>query len=368
MPLLLLLGALLCSACVDDSADDASFVSALAETPSSVASALPGAERIAARVLPGSAPLWFEFGPNGPQQITSAEEASLIEFVPWPYARYAAGLELVDSGLVLAVNRWGFVALVPHEGFLLYSIPVQAWEEAYASSVFLYDGKAAVLLSGDDFFGAESAPPERCWFLDESDWAASDCHPRIFAAFAEGQWNLSSLFMGNDSQWYFQADGNETRYYRSPGLETPAEAVTTSLFRMAQAPYNSKQVPPVLQKALEAVSNADGPILLTVVSPAYPTVIQAAQAWDESGEDFTDAFAFYREGFAALVLGNGQGMIAEGEGLTIETRRFALPELPAGFVYTGLAFVENTIIAAWEERQDWNIAAAGCMIMTMEEK
>jgi hypothetical protein len=38
-----------------------------------------------------------------------------------------------------------------------------------------------------------------------------------------------------------------------------------------------------------------------------------------------------------------------------------LPVLPEGFVYTGLAWAGDTLFAAWEEQEDYNIGAAGFM-------
>jgi hypothetical protein len=41
----------------------------------------------------------------------------------------------------------------------------------------------------------------------------------------------------------------------------------------------------------------------------------------------------------------------------------SLPELPEGFVYTGTAMAGNTLFACWEEQEDFNIGAAGFVLL-----
>jgi hypothetical protein len=43
--------------------------------------------------------------------------------------------------------------------------------------------------------------------------------------------------------------------------------------------------------------------------------------------------------------------------------KYALPLLPENFFYTGAVQLGNNIIAFWEEQEDYNIGAAGFMII-----
>ena len=53
-------------------------------------------------------------------------------------------------------------------------------------------------------------------------------------------------------------------------------------------------------------------------------------------------------------------MYAEEDGGVI---RAALPGLPEGFAYTRLGAADTVLLAAWEEQLEWNIGAAGFMVI-----
>ncbi len=44
-----------------------------------------------------------------------------------------------------------------------------------------------------------------------------------------------------------------------------------------------------------------------------------------------------------------------------------LPELPEGFVYTGIAVSDQTLIASWEEQENFYIGASGFMALKLPE-
>jgi len=44
----------------------------------------------------------------------------------------------------------------------------------------------------------------------------------------------------------------------------------------------------------------------------------------------------------------------------------SLPELPEGFFYTGIGRVGNNLVASWEEQEDYNIGAAGFVVIKTE--
>jgi hypothetical protein len=64
--------------------------------------------------------------------------------------------------------------------------------------------------------------------------------------------------------------------------------------------------------------------------------------------------------FAALLFPDGRLVRAAEDG---EAVRGGLPRLPEGFVYTRLGVSGTVLIAAWEEQLEWNIGAAGFMVI-----
>jgi hypothetical protein len=83
---------------------------------------------------------------------------------------------------------------------------------------------------------------------------------------------------------------------------------------------------------------------------------------------------YYRDTGAAIALlvsPAGRGCIGITKGDAGDTvpdsaptiREFALPPLPQGFVYTGIALLSReTILGTWEEQDGWNVGAAGFVL------
>jgi hypothetical protein len=341
---------------------------------------LPGAERLFALLRPGSGPLWFEFGETGPVQITSPDKAALTDFVPWPYARHLAGITALGDRLFLAVNREGFLALVPGGGgLLLYRDRAPDWERYTVASVLGWGEIPAALIYGDDFFvQAGGEPPERrFWCMDTLDYRVEALElPALAPASGADGWDIEALRWGRDGYWHYRAvqrngDRSEIRYFRSPGLDTPGELSSAGLFRDATEPYNNREdCPPLLAELLNAAALPGGKgLLAALVSPDFPAM-RYYSAGDNAGDELEEIAAFYRSGdnlagtLAAILFPNGRGLLDRGDGAV----GFSLPALSEGFAYTRLAFSGDVLLAAWEEQQDWNLGAAGFMIITMEEK
>ena len=99
-----------------------------------------------------------------------------------------------------------------------------------------------------------------------------------------------------------------------------------------------------------------------VLSPEFerPRLFSSARG----GESLVILHSYSREApepLALVILGDGRGFVCEGK--EPEVRPFSLPALPVGFVYTGIALIENAIVASWEEQQEAGIGAAGFMVM-----
>jgi hypothetical protein len=346
-------------------------------------------DSLLAIVKSGGTPLWFELGADGPVLIPGPAEASEEPFVPWPQARYTAGLAIDAEGrLIMAVNRDGFLAWeTRQDGIGLYRISrKEAWDPYTAASLFMYRGTPAVLLYRDDFFlpdGAETPDPPavRVWglgasFLEASFLKASflEMKETEIPAFAvlpqvEG-WDLDVLSIGRDGFWYYrgirrEVPSPEIRYFRTRDLSVPGELSAAGVFRNALSPYTEKDMPPPIQAILEEAGHliGDGKILVAaVVSPEFPARRYFALQADVAGErEVLEIAGFYHPPeTAAMVFPGGQGVFT-GPSSVLKT--FTLPVLPEGFAYTRIGFVGPVLIASWEEQRDWQIGAAGFMVI-----
>jgi hypothetical protein len=70
---------------------------------------------------------------------------------------------------------------------------------------------------------------------------------------------------------------------------------------------------------------------------------------------------FYTGAFLFAVSAKGEAFYIEAGGSS--ARRFSLPALPEGFVYTGIAMIAGTVFASWEEQEGYSIGAAGFMVI-----
>jgi hypothetical protein len=65
---------------------------------------------------------------------------------------------------------------------------------------------------------------------------------------------------------------------------------------------------------------------------------------------------------ALIINPAGQGVLGiEQEGV-FTIRKCALPPLPQGFVYTGVAVFARSVLGTWEEQDGWNVGATGFVL------
>jgi hypothetical protein len=257
-------------------------------------------EALAAVLLPGEHPLWFEAAPEeGARPIESPAESALVPFTPWPLAPHVAAALPWGEGLYLALNRSGLLALIPLEGggLGLYRINDGPYWESYTlGNLFLYEDRPALFFYRDDSFAEPSAPPPVPPVLGLLPGGAfTGLGPLEIPAlgdipFAEG-WEADILRAGADGLWYYRGlrrknGGRELRYFRSADLSRRGEEIDAGTYRNSQR--------------------------------------EAAGVFDPDA---------------------------------------ALPELPENFVYTHAAPLGDFMIAAWEEQEDYNIGAAGFMVI-----
>jgi hypothetical protein len=369
----------------------------------------------------GAEPLWFEF--TGPESslsglpvapetiglglIPSPGDASLIDYAPWPHARFSAGM-LVSGNrgtvvpyLVLAINRAGFLIAAPgpEEGtvVLYQAADPLYWAPYTVASLFEYEDTPAVLLYRDTFFppgtsdGNSDSPapvPEHQVFTltEGSPKPRHTLIPALEMFSKEEGWELNALRQGPDRYWYYRSvqtgdAPQEPAHYRTPDLSQPGVQISPEDFRNAFRPQDVTHAPPfiglLLTAAEECVPGLSGIPLLRVISPDFSSPRFFSRSSDTEGE-FALCFGFYRDASRDAVRGavaftvfpNGQGLaFKDSSALPSALPKiltFSLPPLPEGFVYTAAGLVGNTFIASWEEQDEYAIGAAGFMALSME--
>jgi hypothetical protein len=348
----------------------------------------------------GENPLWFELGEQGPALIPSPEEASLSPFVPWPLARRVAGIiSQEDQGqdrVILGVNREGFLAFVPwaddsgdetsaaNAGIALYRIDHGAyWKDYSVESLFVYDGIPAALLYRDDFFIDSGLPPPspRVWGLGP---APEELFIPAFQGLPpEEGWDIESLREGPDGGWHYRAvrkggARGGIGYFRAGDLSLLGMPSTAGAMQAASHPRPLDQAPPLLRQVLTAALEGTGsPGIAWVASPEFSSLHYYANpsAMKNVREELQTYPGYYRRSdkaaVALAVSPAGRGWIGLEQGGALTLREFALPPLPPGFAYTGLACLAQdppdggaplAVLAAWEEQDGWNVGAAGFVL------
>jgi len=332
----------------------------------------------------GEFPLWFQFTDDGPTLIETIESARYsAALIPWPHAPHVRFVLAQGEDLLLAVNNEGFVRLAPwpsHGGIGLYHVPGGELWRQYTVGAFVRPAPGAdpvaLLYLNEWFLEQDVRPPSlRLWSLD-----ASSATPRAAAmpaldAFAsEEDWNLDVLRRGG-GYWYFRATKRnavqqEIWMIRTDSLEREGERISLSDFQNAARPEPLSAAPPALREMLAAVFAEIGSNSATVVSPDFQSYRRFA-----TGSEGIPVHAFFsRDGTdgRAFLLATDP----EGDALHVEAgdsanphpvRRFSLPVLPEGFVYTEIGMVDDTVFAAWEEQVGFSIGAAGFMVIRPPE-
>lgn len=346
----------------------------------------------------GEYPRWFEFGTEGPERIGSPGEASLRPLTPWPLARFITGFISQEDRVVGVVNRSGFLVILPggEAGRALYRVEdVPYWEGYTAEAPFLYRGMPAALLYRNDFFAdpAPEPPAPPVWTLIKGVSRPVGLELPLFGTLPAEGWDLEALRQGRDGRWYYRGlrrQGNRTAYFRGPDLSAPGpgEASSVGAFRDAAVPHSPQDAPPALTALLEAAFRLSDPAHIRVAalsSPEFAGIRRfsadipagAGSREEESGggEAFIEFFGYYdppggssdpKEAvvpFGAVFLPGGAGVYGRLREGGWEIGTVSLPPLPEQFVYTGIGCSGGVLIVSWEEREDWNVGAAGFMVV-----
>jgi hypothetical protein len=336
-----------------------------------------------ALVRTGAGPFWFELVPDGPRLIPSPHHASLEPFIPWRLARHITAFLAGEDSLIAAVNQEGFLVFARTEnGTAFYYHKNPAWNDYSIVSVFWYGNekpRPAALLARDMVFAAAPPPPPRpaVWLLEEHGMAGMELP--AFTALPASDWETGGL-VWDGRLWYCRrlknsenGQGKEA-YLAAASLDGTASESSGAAFLEAARPRAASLAPFPLAEALEAAGVLAGkPCTFQAVSPEFSAVRIFQTGMRDDSTELVGGSAYYRTGTAIVLLPDGRGVFRNGD----NAGTFTLPVLPEHYAYTaagltdaGAAGTENgrvpvTVIAAWEEQKDWNIGAAGFVMLEL---
>ena len=337
-------------------------------------------------VRAGKHPLWFQLKGEGPVLIESIADAEYsAALIPWPLAPHISFFLARGKDLMAAVDRDGFLYFSPREGGqgtgLYHFSGGDFWKEYTLGAFVLVDDKPAALLYRDDIFidSDSPLPSPRLWtFGLYSNVPQTLIMPSLDEFAPEDGWDIDALRRGTDGNWYFRAvrkttDQPVVRMFRSEDLSVSAERISLGAFQNAALPEPFSAAPGSLQELFDVVFADDGVFgsdrAIAVLSPEFQNIRTFAASRESlvfsgfysswSAPDLSGAFLLATDPF-------GDAVYAEkNSDADPSIRRFALPPMGEGFVYTGIALVEDTIVASWEEQDGYSIGAAGFMVIDM---
>jgi len=346
----------------------------------------------------GQGPFYFELSPAGPVLIPSPAEASLTPFIPWTHSRHISQIlpvcgtgEHKGETLYAAINRGGILELRNGDGAAaVYYYPGgESWESFLLAAFFRYNQKPAALLTTERFFSAEEKAPESSAVWTMSNLSLEGLIIPALNADKTSAWDTSAVLLGRDGIWYFRKINSmgKSAYFRTADLSQPGEEINAEQYLEASLPIsvmevNAASVPPLLAWAVtEAARLAESPCIADIVSPEFPARrIFSSKGIGQAGETEVyprEAAGYYRppsldsEELVVILFPDGRGVYGRSVGDVVKDGHFKLPALPSdvtgNFVYTGVALLgdgpELFLMAAWEEQKDWNVGAAGFLLL-----
>ncbi|MDR2702674.1 MAG: hypothetical protein LBB72_09610 [Spirochaetaceae bacterium] len=322
-----------------------------------------------------SAPLWFELGSEGPAAISSPVEASPNPFVPWTQARHIAAFLPNAYGVLYAgINRWGILKVEARgkETALYYYNGGETWKNYPALSFFRYGERPAALLGRDRFFLENGSPaPEPALWAAVGTGGMEPVFLPALQSFPPSQgWETTAFFQGVDNAWYCRLIIPQQRsaFLTIENVSYPGQEISAEDFFLAQT--EASFIPPPLLAWImsETERLLDCSCVALVVSPEFSGK-RYFRTGTSAGE--LEFFGYYRpplpgmEGAAVLLLPSGWGIYCCSDGTARRDGRFRLPQ-PAveSIVYSGAALAgKNLLVVSWEEQADWNVGAAGFLLL-----
>jgi len=193
---------------------------------------------------PGKNPLWFQLTENGPIQIETIEDAAFSSaLIPWPLTNHIRFLHETDNGVVMVVNRDGFLKLAPvsgnTQGIAIYRFSGgDYWRQYTAGGFIYYEGNPTALLYLDERFLSSDAPlpKQRTWSFNMNSNVPFPVNIPFFAAFpSEEGWDIDTLRLAGDGLIYYRAAKRESssplvRMFRTADFEQAGKEISVDVF------------------------------------------------------------------------------------------------------------------------------------------
>jgi len=322
-----------------------------------------------------SVPHWFELALEGPAEISGLAEASPNPFIPWTEARHiAAFIPVANGALYAGINRWGILKVEARdkETALYYYNGGELWKNYPALSFFRYGERPAALLGRSRFFSGNgsSAPKPALWITTDGEGMDPVFLPALQSFPSSQGWETTAFFQGIDNAWYCRLviPEQESAFLAMENLSSAGREISAEDFNQAQR-EESQTPPPLLAWVMSETERLlDCSCIAQVVSTEFSGK-RYFRTGTSAGE--LDFFGYYRpplsgtEGAAVLLLPSGWGIYCCSDGNIRRDGRFSLPMPDAeSIVYTGAALAgKNLLAVSWEERADWNVGAAGLLLL-----
>jgi len=274
----------------------------------------------------GEHPLWFQLTEDGPVHIESIEDAVLTSaLVPWPYALHICYLQKTDETLVMPVNRDGFLKIEKN------------------NSALICENREGNLRQSTT--GSVENPRTINSSIEPSDL--------VLYRFSSDFWQNYTV----GGFVYYDEKPAALLYLETRFMDTKIEQPNPFIWSFNMA------------------SNNPFPIIIPILE-FFPI----DEGWKTDSLRFgNDGFIYYRvvnrneeETIIKMLRTNDLSLIGEeispevfygSVPRKVDIHHPLLPILPEGFVYTGIEFVGNNLFASWEEQEDYNIGAAGFMVI-----
>ena len=258
------------------------------------------AARATAILQAGGHPLWFQLTDKEPVLLESIEDACFsAALIPWPLALHIRFVLEKEDELLLAVNRGGFLKISPQRNEETAEEDLELY--CFSGGTFWQQYTVGGFIFYDD-------KPAALLYLDDRflNSASPLPHPRT---------------------WTFNMESNTPFPLDIPALEffPVEEGWNADTLRFSDGYWYYR------------ASKRSGPV------PEVRMLRTANLA--QAGEIVS------QEVFWNSVLREP------------EPQSFSLPPLPEGFQYTWIAETGESLFACWEEQEDFNIGAAGFMVI-----
>jgi len=211
---------------------------------------------------PGKNPLWFQLTDEGPVHIETIEDAAFsAALVPWPFAPHIRFLHETDNGVVMVVNRDGFLKLAPVSGsaqdVAVYRFSGgEYWRQYTAGGFIYYEGNPTALLYLDERFLSSDAPvpKQRTWSINMNSNVPFPVNIPFFDLFpSEEGWDIDTLRLAGDGLIYYRAakrTGSSAlvRMFRTADFEQAGKEISVDVF-FGSAPketvFSNPSLPPL---------------------------------------------------------------------------------------------------------------------------